>query len=55
MKRAQEYDIPITADKINIVRGMGAMTISTDYTVHVDLPVHPLDLAFHPSSKGKRL
>ena len=55
MKKAQEYDIPITADKINIVRGTGALTISTDYTVHVDLPVHPLDLAFHPSSKGKTI
>lgn len=56
-KRAQELELPITKDQIKIVRtgpsGNGAVSIETDYTVHVDLPGYPLDLDFHPHSKNK--
>jgi type II secretory pathway component PulM len=54
-KKAIDYDIPLTAEQIHVTRNSSELTISADYTVHVDLPIHPIDLEFHPSSKGKRI
>ena len=51
-KKIQELDIPVTKDQIKVQRGNG-VTLAVDYTVHVDLPLYPLDLEFHPSSKNK--
>lgn len=50
-KDARGLEIPLKAEDIKVERNSGDVTISADYTVHVDLPVHPLDLDFHPSSK----
>jgi hypothetical protein len=53
-KKAQDYDIPVTADQIHVERtATNALVIWTDYTVHVDLPMYPIDLKFHPASKNK--
>jgi hypothetical protein len=53
-KKAQDYDIPVTAEQIHVERtGNNALTIWTDYSVHVDLPIYPVDLKFHPASKNK--
>ena len=54
-KKAHEYGIPLTADQISVVREGTELTISAEYTVHVDLPAYPLNLKFHPSSKGKKI
>ncbi|HEY1465235.1 MAG TPA: DUF4845 domain-containing protein [Terriglobales bacterium] len=60
MKSAKEYDVPITAEDIKVVRtgyvgGAGAVSIDVNYTVHVPLPVYSLDLHFNPSSTNKGL
>jgi hypothetical protein len=60
MKSAREYDIPITADDVKVVRtgnpgGAGAVTIDVNYSVHVALPLYSLDLHFNPSSTNKGL
>jgi hypothetical protein len=56
-KRAQELEIPVTKDQIKVQRtgavGNGTVVIETEYSVHVDLPGYPMDLAFHPQSKNK--
>jgi hypothetical protein len=53
-KKAQDYEIPVTSDQIHVERtGNNALVIWTDYTVHVDLPMYPIDLKFHPASKNK--
>ena len=52
-KSAQEYDIPITAEQINVTRNGTEVAIWADYTIHLDLPVRPLDLEFHPSTRQK--
>jgi len=56
-KKAQELDIPLTKEKIQVHRhgttGTGSLTIDAPYTVHVDLPVYPLDLHFDPSTMNK--
>jgi Domain of unknown function (DUF4845) len=56
-KSAKENDIPIKPEQIKVVRsggmGTGTLVIEADYTVHVDLPVYPLDLNFKASSRNK--
>ncbi len=52
-QKAKDLDIPITRDQINVRREGQTVSISVDYTVHVNLPAYPLDLQFHPSSKNK--
>ncbi|HYH00621.1 MAG TPA: DUF4845 domain-containing protein [Terriglobales bacterium] len=54
-EEAQELHIPIRPEDIRIERMGNEVTISADYTVHVDLPIYPLDLDFHPSSKRQAL
>jgi len=56
-RKAQDLELPLSKDDIKVQRmggGMGnSVMISTDYTVHVDLPGYPMDLHFHPESKNK--
>lgn len=52
-KSAQEYDVPLTADQIKVTLNGSEVAIWADYTVHVDLPLRPLDLDFHPATKAK--
>jgi hypothetical protein len=53
LKSAQEYDIPLTAEQINVARNGTEVAIWADYVVHVNLPVRPVDIEFHPSTKQK--
>ncbi len=59
IKSAKEYDIPINAENVKVIRtgnaGAGAVSIDVNYTVHVALPLYPLDLHFNPSSTNKGL
>jgi hypothetical protein len=34
-------------------QNVGSLTISAAYTVHVDLPLYPVDLHFQDSSENK--
>jgi hypothetical protein len=56
-KKAQSLDIPLTKDQIKVQRhgtqGTGSLTISAPYTVHLDLPVYPVDLHFDASTENK--
>jgi hypothetical protein len=56
-RRAQDLELPLSKDDIKVQRtggtASGSVLISTDYTVHVDLPGYPMDLHFHPESKNK--
>ena len=56
-RKAQDLELPLTKDDIKVQRtggvGSGTVVISTDYTVHVDLPGYAMDLHFHPESKNK--
>lgn len=55
-KRAQDYDIPISQDDIQVQRsgmgGNGTVFIKAEYVVHVDLPGYPLDLHFDASTEN---
>lgn len=52
-RKAQDLDIPITRDQIQVQRASNGVSISVAYTVHVDLPAYPLDLNFEASSKNR--
>ena len=56
-KKAQEMDVPITKEKIKVVRngavGTGSIEIEAAYTVHVNLPFYPMDLDFNASARNK--
>ncbi len=54
-KKALEFDIPLTAEKINVQRLSGEIAIWAEYTVHVDLPGFPLDLKFRPATRNKAM
>ena len=56
-RRAQDYDIPITQDQIQVTRtgniGTGMVIVRAEYVVHVDLPGYPLDLHFDASTENR--
>ena len=53
LRSARENDIPITEDTVTVQRlGSAGVAISTHYTVHVDLVIHPFDLEFNVSTKN---
>lgn len=55
-KKAQELDLPIASmDDIKVERNGPTVSISTQYTVHIDIPLHPFDLSFAPSTSNKRI
>lgn len=50
-KKAAEFDIPLTSEQVHVAKNGPEVIITGDYSIHVDLPVHPLDLRFHVNSK----
>jgi hypothetical protein len=50
-KKANEFSIPLSGEQIKVSRNGPEVIITGDYSVHIDLPVHPLDLRFHINSK----
>ncbi len=54
-KKAAELEIPLTAEKIHVQRAGNDLTVNAEYDVHIDIPIHPFDLHFTPSTKNKRI
>jgi len=54
-KKAHDYDIPLTSEQVKVQRMGAEISISADYTVHIDIPVYPFDLHFTPATKSKRI
>ena len=52
-QKAQESEIPITREQIQVQRGGNSVAIEVNYTVHLDFPIHPVDLNFKATSKNK--
>ena len=55
--KSKEMDIPVIPEQIKVIRAgghrTGALVTGADYTVHVDLPVYPLELNFHAVTENK--
>lgn len=54
-KQANDYDISLTAEQIRVQKTNDGVTIATQYTIHIDIPIHPFDITFTPESKNKRI
>ena len=52
-QKAKDLDIPLTRENIAVTRNGQSVAIDVNYTVHLDYPIHPVDLNFHTSSKNK--
>ena len=56
-KKAQEYDIPVREEGIQVHRQgsqfNGTITIHVPYVVHIDFPGYPLDLNFDASTENR--
>ncbi len=55
MAKARESGVDITREQIKVVKTPTEASIEVNYVVHVDIPFHPVDLTFNPSSKNKQL
>jgi hypothetical protein len=44
--------VPINPDSVVITKANSDVTIGAQYSVHVDLPFHPVDLTFSPATKN---
>jgi hypothetical protein len=51
-EKAQAIDVPVSPEQVTVSRTPGDLSIVVTYTVHVDLPVYPLDLNFKEVSKN---
>ena len=55
-KRAQQLDLPLSSpDDLKVERTGNTVSIQTEYTVHIDIPIHPFDLKFVPNTKNKQI
>ncbi len=54
-KKARDLDIPLTADQVKVQKQGTDLTINTEYTVRVDVPVYPFDLHFNVGTKNHRI
>src|SRR4051812_5795874 len=53
-KKAKQLELPLnSAEDIKVQRNGSAVAISTQYSVHIDIPFHPFDLNFTPSTQNK--
>ena len=55
LKKAHELDIPLTSEQITVGQVGNELTISANYTVHVDIPIYPFDMHFSAASKNKAM
>jgi hypothetical protein len=52
VQKAKNIDVTLTPEQIAVTRSGQAVSIEVNYTVHLDFPIHPVDLKFHEVSKN---
>lgn len=53
--KARDLDVELTPEQVKVDRTSSDLTISATYSVHVDLPVHPIDLNFNTKTHNKNV
>jgi hypothetical protein len=53
-KDARSLGIDLSPEQIQVERSGGEVLVWTEYTVHIDMPLHPFDLHFQPMSNSKK-
>ena len=51
-EQVKDIGIPLKPEEIHVVRQPNVVLIWAEYTVHVDIPTHPMDLKFHPAARN---
>jgi hypothetical protein len=51
-EKAHNLDVMLSPEQVKVQRTPGDLAISVEYSVHVDLPIHPLDLNFKTATKN---
>jgi uncharacterized protein DUF4845 len=54
-QKAQDYDVPLTPEQVDVQHTPGKLSISVAYTVHIDFPGYPLDLNFKDSTTNRNI
>jgi hypothetical protein len=54
MARGRDYGIPLKPEQVRVRRAGDELAISTEYRVHLDIPIYPFDLRFTPATKTMR-
>jgi hypothetical protein len=54
-EKANNLGVALSPEQIKVQRNPGDLTIVAEYSVHVDLPLHPLDLNFKTVSKNRNV
>jgi hypothetical protein len=55
LHKAADFNVPLTREQIQVQRDGSRVSISAVYTVHVDVPLHPFDLTFSPSTQNSAM
>ncbi|HKW74104.1 MAG TPA: hypothetical protein VJN64_01140 [Terriglobales bacterium] len=55
IRKAQQEEITLKEDQIAITHNGATIGITVKYSIHVDMAVHPVDLAFTTNSFNKRI
>jgi hypothetical protein len=51
-KKITDIGVPVNPDNVVIQKSGFDVTIGTNYSVHIDAPLYPFDLTFHPATKN---
>jgi hypothetical protein len=53
--KAREFNVPLLPEQVTVQRGGADLTITAEYSVHVDLPLYPLDLNFKTTTNNRNV
>ena len=53
--KAQEYEIALQPEQVKVSHQGTDLTIETEYTVHVELPLYPFELKFAPATRNRKV
>jgi hypothetical protein len=55
MRKAADLNVPLDREQLQVQREGTQISISADYSVHIDVPLYPFDLTFNPSTKDSAM
>jgi hypothetical protein len=52
VEKARDFNVLLSPEQIKVQRGPDDLAITAEYSVHVDMPIHSLDLNFKTATKN---
>jgi hypothetical protein len=53
VEKARNFNVVLSPEQIKVQRSPEGLAITAEYSVHVDMPIYPLDLNFKTASKNQ--